>query len=249
MFLVIFEVQPKKARWDDYLKLAKLLKPELERIDGFIDNERFISKRDDRRLLSLSTWRDEKAIIRWRTLAIHHRAQEKGRFEIFDDYHLRVGEVTVDTQIPKGEKLRQQRFDETEVGNAKLVSVSEFSPAEDGEAGGGRPCGDARSARERRARAGGARALREHRQSRQAVASARMAGRGRRGPLAAQAHSRHGTASSASAGDPRLRHVRPPRGAAALPGYRPLLLSLSAEVFRPRGRNRGRRMRSSPANA
>jgi hypothetical protein len=26
---------------DDYLNQAKLLKPELEKIDGFIDNERF----------------------------------------------------------------------------------------------------------------------------------------------------------------------------------------------------------------
>jgi heme-degrading monooxygenase HmoA len=54
MFVVIFEVQPKKARWDDYLGLAKQLKPKLEATDGFIDNERFKSKRDDGRLLSLS---------------------------------------------------------------------------------------------------------------------------------------------------------------------------------------------------
>lgn len=58
MFAVMFVVQPKKGRMDDYLNQAKLLKPELEKIDGFIDNERFGSKRDDRRVLSLSTWRD-----------------------------------------------------------------------------------------------------------------------------------------------------------------------------------------------
>jgi heme-degrading monooxygenase HmoA len=43
MFAVIFEVQPKPERWDDYLGLAKELKPKLEAIDGFIDNERFES--------------------------------------------------------------------------------------------------------------------------------------------------------------------------------------------------------------
>ena len=80
MFAVIFEVQPKKERWDDYLNLAKFLKPALEKIDGFIDNERFASKRTKGRLLSLSTWPDEKAIIRWRTLGMHHEVQEKGRF-------------------------------------------------------------------------------------------------------------------------------------------------------------------------
>ena len=45
MFAVIFEVQPRKQRWNDYLDLAKYLKPKLEAIDGFIDNERFESKR------------------------------------------------------------------------------------------------------------------------------------------------------------------------------------------------------------
>ena len=67
MFAVIFEVQPKPERWDDYLDLASELKPKLEAIDGFIDNERFESKRTKGRLLSLSTWRDEKAVIRWRS--------------------------------------------------------------------------------------------------------------------------------------------------------------------------------------
>jgi len=128
MFAVIFEVQPKKERQDDYLNLAKFLKPALEKIDGFIDNERFASKRTKGRLLSLSTWRDEKAIIRWRTLGMHHEVQEKGRFEVFEDYHLRVGEITADTQIPKGQKLLQQRFDETEVSKAKVVTISEQSP-------------------------------------------------------------------------------------------------------------------------
>jgi heme-degrading monooxygenase HmoA len=49
---VIFEVHPKKERWDDYLSLAKQLKPKLEAIDGFIDNERFASKRTEGNVLS-----------------------------------------------------------------------------------------------------------------------------------------------------------------------------------------------------
>jgi heme-degrading monooxygenase HmoA len=129
MFAVIFIVQPKKDRFDDYLNLAKFLKPELEKIDGFIDNERFGSKRTEGRVLSLSAWRDEKAVIRWRTLGIHHEVQEKGRFEIFEDYHLRVGEITADNEVPRGQKLKELRFDETEVGNAKVVTISELSPA------------------------------------------------------------------------------------------------------------------------
>lgn len=129
MFAVIFEVTPRTERWDDYLGLAKLLRPELEKIDGFIDNERFASHRTDGRLLSLSTWRDEKAVIRWRTLAVHHRVQEQGRFEVFKDYHLRVGEFTGDSHISPGQSMTQQRFDETEVSESKVVTISELSAA------------------------------------------------------------------------------------------------------------------------
>ncbi len=124
MFAVIFEVQPKSDRWNQYLDLAKQLRPELERIEGFIENERYKSQRTEGRVLSLSIWADEKAVIRWRTHAMHHGAQEKGRSEVFQDYHLRVGEVTSDTELPK---LEQKRFDTTEVGAAKEVSILEGS--------------------------------------------------------------------------------------------------------------------------
>jgi heme-degrading monooxygenase HmoA len=125
MFAVIFEVQPKSDRWDQYLGLAKLLRPELEQIKGFVDNERFKSRRTEGRLLSLSIWADEKAVVRWRTHAMHHGVQEKGRFEVFEDYHLRVGEITADTELPPGKPPEQQRFDETEVGAAKVISICE----------------------------------------------------------------------------------------------------------------------------
>jgi heme-degrading monooxygenase HmoA len=138
MFAVIFEVQPKKELFDSYLELARQLKPKLEAIDGFIDNERFASQRTEGRLLSLSTWRDEKSVVRWRTHGEHHGVQEKGRFEVFEDYHLRVGEIIADTAPPRGMTLDQKRFDATEIGEAKLCTITEVSPASD-QAGGLRP--------------------------------------------------------------------------------------------------------------
>ncbi len=131
MFAVIFEVRPKEERFDDYLALAKQLKPKLEAIEGFIDNDRFKSRRSAGLLLSLSTWRDEKAVIRWRTHGEHHGVQEKGRFEIFQDYHLRVGEIVADSEPPQGLAITQQRFDETAVGAGKAVTISELAPAAD----------------------------------------------------------------------------------------------------------------------
>jgi heme-degrading monooxygenase HmoA len=122
MFVVLFEVQPKREQWDRYLELAAMLRPELLQIRGFIDNERYSSERTEGRLLSLSTWEDEKALIRWRTQARHHDVQRQGRFEVFEDYHLRVGEVLSDSDE---QDLPHSRLDSTEVGAAPAVTVTE----------------------------------------------------------------------------------------------------------------------------
>jgi heme-degrading monooxygenase HmoA len=128
MFSVIFEVHPREGKKDEYLGLATHLKPILEAIDGFVDNERFESKRRHGWVLSHSTWRGEKSVVRWRTEAEHHSVQEKGRYEIFEDYRLRVGDVIADTNPPPEAPIREQRLDETEVGNAKVVTFTEITP-------------------------------------------------------------------------------------------------------------------------
>ena len=129
MFAVVFEVRPAEGKKDEYLAHAKELKPIIETIDGFIDNERFESKRRPGWVLSLSTWRDEKSVVRWRVQSNHHGIQELGRAGIFADYHLRVCEITADTNPPAGLAVREQRFDETEVGHAKALAITEVSPA------------------------------------------------------------------------------------------------------------------------
>src|SRR5882724_2168263 len=125
MFSVIFEVHPRPERFGLYLDLAKGLRPILEGIDGFIDNERFESTRRPGWILSHSTWRDEKSVVRWRTVAKHHDTQQRGRDEVFLDYHLRVGEIVADTAPPPTASLVEQRLDETEIGQAKFVTLTE----------------------------------------------------------------------------------------------------------------------------
>ena len=93
MYAVIFEVQPKPGRQQDYLDIAAALKPELEKIDGFISVERFQSLTTEGKILSLSFWRDADAVKRWREHDRHRRAQSKGRNEVFADYRLSVVEV------------------------------------------------------------------------------------------------------------------------------------------------------------
>jgi heme-degrading monooxygenase HmoA len=122
LFSVIFEVHPKPDQWDAYLGEAKMLRPELEQVDGFVDNIRYKSLSREGWILSLSGWRDEKSVVRWRTAKRHHMVQEKGRFEILLDYHLRVGQIIHDTRVPAGQKIAEQRLDETEVGEGTTVT-------------------------------------------------------------------------------------------------------------------------------
>ena len=123
MFSVIFEVNPRTTEFNSYLDTAKMLRPELESVEGFVDNIRYKSLLREGWILSLSGWRDEKALVRWRTQAMHHGMQEKGRFEVLRDYHLRVGQITQDTRLPEGQILAEQRLDETAVGGGTTVTL------------------------------------------------------------------------------------------------------------------------------
>jgi heme-degrading monooxygenase HmoA len=96
MIAVIFEVWPDPDHRSDYFDLAAALRPELEKIDGFISVERFESLTDKGKVLSLSFWRDEDAVARWRNLAEHRAAQAKGRAGVFRDYRLRIASVMRD---------------------------------------------------------------------------------------------------------------------------------------------------------
>ena len=96
MIAVIFEVHPADGRKEHYLDIAAGLRPQLEKIDGFISVERFQSLTDPSKILSLSFFRDEAAIEQWRNLSAHRSAQSKGRAGIFDGYRLRIASVIRD---------------------------------------------------------------------------------------------------------------------------------------------------------
>lgn len=96
MIAVLFEVLPAAGGADRYFDLAGHLKPELERIDGFVSVERFESLSRKGRFLSLSFWRDEQAVRAWRMHAQHRQAQSEGRSGIFDSYRIRVAAVIRD---------------------------------------------------------------------------------------------------------------------------------------------------------
>ena len=112
MIAVIFEVWPEPDRKQEYLDIAASLRPLLEQVDGFISIERFESLSEPGKILSLSVFRDEAAVARWRALEQHREAQTSGRSGIFRDYRLRVAGVIRDygmnerAQAPKDSRDR-----------------------------------------------------------------------------------------------------------------------------------------------
>jgi len=104
MIAVIFEVVPREGHTDAYLDLAAGLKKHLEAIDGFVSVERFRSLAQPDKLLSLSFWRDEAAVARWRELPVHRAAQQAGRRQHFAGYRLRVAQVLRDYGLDEREQ-------------------------------------------------------------------------------------------------------------------------------------------------
>jgi heme-degrading monooxygenase HmoA len=124
MFAVIFEVMPHKSEHEVYLSIAAALRPELLKIEGFLENERFCQEGDPSRLLSLSLWRDEKALVRWRTQELHHRSQVRGRDGVLENYRLRVGDIAAQLNEDSLTLSPEAHRDFTEVGPAKFVTLS-----------------------------------------------------------------------------------------------------------------------------
>jgi heme-degrading monooxygenase HmoA len=104
MIAVIFEFIAAPGRTQEYLDLAASLRPELEKIDGFISIERFSSLVNEGKIVSLSFWRDEQALERWRNVERHRMAQARGRAGLFADYRLRVASVIRDYGLQEREQ-------------------------------------------------------------------------------------------------------------------------------------------------
>lgn len=96
MIAVIFEFTPAPGRRQDYMDLATGLNDVVKGFDGFISIERFQSIAAPERFVSISFWRDEESVRKWRNLQQHREAQAKGRGGIFASYRLRIAQVLRD---------------------------------------------------------------------------------------------------------------------------------------------------------
>ena len=96
MIAVIFEFTPLEGRFADYKSLAEGLAEDVRNFEGFISIERFESISNKGKFVSLSYWRDEECVRKWRNLQKHREAQRQGRGGVFKSYRLRVANVLRD---------------------------------------------------------------------------------------------------------------------------------------------------------
>ncbi|WP_272520943.1 antibiotic biosynthesis monooxygenase family protein [Providencia sp. PROV202] len=90
MIAVIFEARIAQNKQERYLSLAEKLKPLLSDIEGFISIERFQSLSNEGKILSLSWWENELAVLQWKQNILHMNAQQEGRETIFDFYKISI---------------------------------------------------------------------------------------------------------------------------------------------------------------
>ena len=88
--IVLFEVNVKSGKMQDYLQMAGALKDSLAKAEGFFRAERFSSLAAEGKILSLSVWESEECVSKWRNLAAHRLAQSCGRRNAFADYKITV---------------------------------------------------------------------------------------------------------------------------------------------------------------
>lgn len=90
MSFVLFEVELKEVRNQEYLKNAALLKEKLKNVKGFIYAERFSSLVKEIKILSMTVWENEESIEVWRNFEEHRLSQKLGRDCDFVGYKITV---------------------------------------------------------------------------------------------------------------------------------------------------------------
>jgi quinol monooxygenase YgiN len=123
MFSVMIEAQPRKDQWDAYLTRTDVFRPELERAAGFVEAARYKSLTRDGWILSLSDWRDERAVLGWHLRMRDDGDEEQGWNHLLADYRLRFGEVTSDTRLPEGQKIGNRSLGQTDLGQGTYVTL------------------------------------------------------------------------------------------------------------------------------
>ena len=123
MFSAIFEARPSAGQWNAYLDKARLLRPELEQVPGFIDSQFYRSLTREGWMLSLTGLKDEQALLRWRRLSGKNEGPGNGSSALLADGRLRAGQVAFDTRAAAGGRIKGSSLEELEAGGNPAVTL------------------------------------------------------------------------------------------------------------------------------
>ena len=101
MIAVIFEVKAHADKEQEYFDYAEELAPIVQNAKGLISIERFESRTNNGKVLSLSFWEDEASVKAWRNNVMHRQIQHQARAETFEEYRIRVADVQRDYTMVK----------------------------------------------------------------------------------------------------------------------------------------------------
>lgn len=90
MITVLFEVTLNEGMKEAYLSMASKLSEELAKQEGFISLERFSSIENERKMVSIQTWKDEASIVQWRNNEKHQKNMFIGSQKVFENYSLKI---------------------------------------------------------------------------------------------------------------------------------------------------------------
>ncbi|HUG16312.1 MAG TPA: antibiotic biosynthesis monooxygenase [Thermomicrobiales bacterium] len=96
MLVVLGEIWVSEGCEQEYLALAEGLREAVSGIDGFISMERFTSVSEAGKIMSVSYWRDEEAVVEFRNLPANRVAETRAREALFRDYRVLVTDVIRD---------------------------------------------------------------------------------------------------------------------------------------------------------
>lgn len=100
MIAVMFEASPREGHKETYLQAAEALLPELQKIDGFLSLERFESLTNCSKYLALAFFRDREALLAWKYNGPYSASDKKSRVALYENYRLRIADVTLDWEKP-----------------------------------------------------------------------------------------------------------------------------------------------------
>jgi heme-degrading monooxygenase HmoA len=106
MIVAAIEYYIEDGQQPEYDRIAADLHAYIVTFPGLISVERFESKSKAGKMLSLSYWEDEAAVLNWRADMRHQYGMSRGKARIFSWYRITVSDVRRDYSFYRAELAR-----------------------------------------------------------------------------------------------------------------------------------------------